>query len=135
MKEGKKLPKDLELARDLLDKQAVDREETKMGRIDGLVLELREGKPPRVDHFELGSAVLGRRLHPRVERWVDALRRRIGVQKTGRFRVPWSAVQEITSYHVKLDLEAVKTPMFIWEQWLRDHVIDHLPRPLKGKTN
>jgi sporulation protein YlmC with PRC-barrel domain len=111
----KELPKEMELARDLLDKQVVDREETKMGRVDGLVL--------------------GRRLHPRIERWVDALRRRIGVQKTGRFRVPWSAVQEITSYHVKLDLDALKTPMFAWEQWLRDHVIDHLPRPLKGKTN
>lgn len=131
----KKLPKELELARDLLDKQAVDREETKMGRIDGLVLELREGQPPRVDHFELGSSTLARRLHPRIECWVDALRRRIGVQKTGRFRVPWSAVQEITSYHVKLDLEALKTPAFAWERWLRDHVIDHLPRPLKGKTN
>jgi sporulation protein YlmC with PRC-barrel domain len=131
----KELPKDLELARDLLDKQVVDREEIKMGRIDGLVLEMREGKPPRVDHLELGSVVLARRLHPRIERWVDALRRRIGVQKTGRFRVPWSAIQEITPYHVKLDLEALKAPPFAWELWLRDHVIDHLPRPLKGKTN
>ena len=131
----KELPKEMELARDLLDKQAVDREEIKMGRIDGLVLELREGKPPRVDHLELGSAVLARRLHPRIERWVDALRRRIGVQKTGRFRVPWSAVQEIRSDQVKLDLDGLKTPMFAWEHWLRDHVIDHLPRPLKGKAN
>jgi len=131
----KDLAKDFELARDLLDKQVVDRDETKMGRIDGLVLELREGKPPRLDHLEMGSAVLARRLHPRIERWVDAVRRRIGVQKTGRFRVPWAQVQEITSYHVKLDLEAIKTPMFSWERWLRDHVIEHIPRPLKGKPN
>jgi len=131
----KDLAKDFELARDLLDKQVVDRDETKMGRIDGLVLELRDEKPPRLDHLEMGSAVLARRLHPRIERWVDAFRRRIGVQKTGRFRVPWAQVQEITSYHVKLDLEAIKTPMFSWERWLRDHVIEHIPRPLKGKAN
>jgi sporulation protein YlmC with PRC-barrel domain len=131
----KELPKQMELARDLLDKQVVDCEETKMGRVDGLVLELREGKPPRVDHLELGSGVLARRLHPRIERWVDALRRRIGVQKTGRYRVPWSEVQEVVPYHVKLDVKALDTPMFAWERWLRRHVIDHIPRPLKGKTN
>jgi sporulation protein YlmC with PRC-barrel domain len=129
------LPDDLELARDVLDKQVVDRDETKMGRVDGLVLELREGKPPRIDHLEMGSSVLARRIHPRVERWVDALRRRIGVQKTGRYKVPWAAVQEITSYQVKLDVEAAATPTFTWERWLRDHVIDHIPRPLKGKAN
>jgi sporulation protein YlmC with PRC-barrel domain len=137
MKEERKkeMSDDLELARDILDKQVVDREETKMGRVDGLVLELREGQPPRVDHIEMGSSVLARRLHPRIERWVDALRRRIGVQKTGRYRVPWSEVQEITSYHIRLDVEAVDTPTFTWERWLRDHVIDHIPRPLKGKAN
>ena len=31
-------------------------------------------------------------------------------QKTARYRVPWSAVQEITSYHVKLDVEAARHP-------------------------
>ncbi|HTG36884.1 MAG TPA: hypothetical protein VLB76_28535 [Thermoanaerobaculia bacterium] len=131
----KKLPDELELARDLLDKQVVDRDETKMGRVDGLVLELREGKPPRVDHLEMGSAVLARCIHPRVESWVDALRRRIGVQKTGRYRVPWAAVQEIVPYQVKLDVKAAETPAFAWEHWLRDHVIAHIPRGLKGKAN
>lgn len=135
MKKLKELPDDLELARDILDLQVVDCEEIKMGRVDGLVLELREGKPPRVDHLEMGSSVLARRLHPRIERWVDALRRRLGVQKTGRYRVPWSAVREITSYHLKLDVKALDTPMFAWELWLRDHVIEHIPQPLKGKAN
>ena len=131
----KKLPDELELARDLLDKQVVDRDETKMGRVDGLVLELREGKPPRVDHLEMGSAVLARCIHPRVEGWVDALRRRIGVQKTGRYRVPWAAVQEIVPYQVKIDVKAGETPAFAWEHWLRDHVIAHIPRGLKGKAH
>jgi sporulation protein YlmC with PRC-barrel domain len=134
-KATKKLPDELELARDLLDKQVVDRDETKMGRVDGLVLELREGKPPRIDHLEMGSAVLARRIHPRFEHWVNALRRRIGVQKTGRYRVPWAAVQEIVPYHVKLDIKADETPAFAWEHWLRDHVIAHIPRGLKGKAS
>jgi sporulation protein YlmC with PRC-barrel domain len=133
MAEGKKPPDGLELARDVLDKQVVDREETKMGRVDGLVLELREGRPPRVDHIEMGAVVLARRLSPRLERWVDGWRRRFGVRKTARYRVPWSAVQEITSYHLKLDVAALDTPAFAWELWLRDHVIAHIPKPLKGQ--
>ena len=38
----------MDLARDILDKQVVDRHETKMGKVDGLVAELREGAPPRI---------------------------------------------------------------------------------------
>jgi hypothetical protein len=124
---------DLELARDILDKQVVDREETKMGRVDGLVLELREGLPPRIDHLEMGAVVLARRLSPRIERWVDGWRRRLGVRKQARYKAPWSAVVDLTSYHLKLDVSALETSTFDWELWLRDHVIAHIPRPLKGK--
>lgn len=124
----------LELARDVLDTQVVDREEIKMGRVDGLVLELREGKPPRVDHIELGAVVLARRLSPRVERWVEGWRRRFGVRKEARYKAPWSAVLELTPYHLKLDVAALETSTFDWERWLRDHVIAHIPRPLKGKN-
>ncbi|MFL6260971.1 MAG: hypothetical protein ACJ76Y_14790 [Thermoanaerobaculia bacterium] len=124
---------DLELARDVLDKQVVDREEIKMGRVDGLVLELREGLPPRIDHIEMGGVVLARRLSPRLERWVDGWRRRFGVRKVARYKAPWSAVQEITSYHLKLEVAALDTPNFDWERWLRDHVIKHIPKPLKGE--
>lgn len=119
--------KRLDLARDVLDKQLVDREGTKMGRIDGLVLELRGDAPPRVDTLELGFVVLARRVHPRVEGWVERLRRRFSVRKTARQRVPWSQVIEVTQHEVRLDLEALKTPAFDWERWFRDHVVAKVP--------
>jgi hypothetical protein len=132
MPREKGMPDDLELARDILDQQVVDREETKMGRVDGLVLELREGRPPRIDHIEMGAVVLARRLSPRLERWVDGWHRRFGVRKVARYKVSWSDVLELTSYHLKLDVAALDTPTFDWERWLRDHVIEHIPKPLKG---
>jgi hypothetical protein len=119
--------KRLDLARDVLDKQLVDQDETKMGRIDGLVLELRGDGPPRLDTIEMGFVVLARRLHPRVEGWVEALRRRWSVRKTARFRVPWSKVADIKPYHIQLDLKALDTPAFDWERWLRDHVVAQAP--------
>ena len=117
----------LELVRDVLDKQLIDRNGTKMGRIDGLVLRIEDGQPPRVDHLELGFVVLARRMHPKIEKMVEALRRRFRVRKVAVQEVPWSAVGEIVNEHIKIDIDALETPAFDWERWLRDHVVNHIP--------
>ncbi len=118
---------DLELVRDVLDQQLVDREGTYMGRVDGVVLRFEDGEQPRVDHFELGFTVLARRVHPRLEKWVEAIRRRFHVRETAVQIIPWSMVGEISSHHVKVDIDTYDTPAFAWERWLRDHVIAKLP--------
>jgi hypothetical protein len=119
--------KEMDLARDVLDKQVVDRDETKMGRVDGLVLELRGDGPPRVDAIEMGFVVLARRLHPRVESWVERLRRRFSVRKTARYRVPWSKVTDVTTHHVQVAVKLEETPAFDWERWLRNHIVAKVP--------
>lgn len=119
--------KRLDLARDVLDKQVTDRDETKMGRVDGLVLELREGQPPRIEAIEMGFVVLARRLHPRIEKWLERLRQRFSVRKTARYRVPWSKVKDVDSFCIQLDVVAQDTPAFDWERWLRDHVVARVP--------
>jgi sporulation protein YlmC with PRC-barrel domain len=121
----------LDLARDVLDQQVVDREGTKMGRVDGLVLELRADAPPRVTALEMGFVVLARRIHPRVETWLERLRRRFSVRKTARYRVPWAKVTDIHPYQIQIDVAALETPTFDWERWLRKHVIPRLPGSLK----
>jgi hypothetical protein len=123
--------KKLDLARDVLDKQLVDREETKMGRVDGLVLELRDGQPPRVASLDMGFVVLARRVHPRVESWLERLRRRFSVRKTALYSVPWSKVVDVKPYQVQLDVAALETPTFDWERWLRDHIVTKLPKSQK----
>ncbi|HEY8849828.1 MAG TPA: hypothetical protein VIO12_11070 [Thermoanaerobaculia bacterium] len=117
----------MDLIREILDQQLVDWEETKMGRVDGIVLEVDGDQQPRVDHFELGFAVLASRVHPRVERWLLAIRKRWSVRRTARQIVPWSAVVAITPFEIKLDVKALDTPAFDWERWLRKHVIKKLP--------
>ena len=118
---------ELELVRDVLDKQLVDRCCTKMGRIDGVVLKVEEGKPPQVDHFELGFRVLAQRIHPRLAEVADKIRRKLNVRKTAVQIVQWSVVGEINNDHVAIDIEAYQTPAFDWERWLRDHIVKHLP--------
>ncbi|PYQ31315.1 MAG: hypothetical protein DMF56_05300 [Acidobacteria bacterium] len=107
-----------DLIRDILDKQLVDKDEKQMGRIDGVVIELRDGQPPRVDHFELGFTVLAKRVYPRAAAWT---------RRGARQHVPWDEVHEVTQHHVKLDVDAEKTPAFDWERWLRKHIVSKLP--------
>jgi sporulation protein YlmC with PRC-barrel domain len=117
----------MDLLRDILDKQIVDRERTFLGRVDGIVLELRDGAPPRIDHFELGFEVLARRLGTRAERFVQKIRQRWSIRSEGRYVIPWPLVGEITEHHVKVEVTAQETPAFEWENWLRKHVITKLP--------
>ncbi|HKH47982.1 MAG TPA: hypothetical protein VKM72_25265 [Thermoanaerobaculia bacterium] len=124
--------KRLDLVRDVLDKQVVECEEMKIGRVDGLVLELRGDQPPRVDSLEMGFVVLARRVHPRVESWIERLRRRFSVRKAARYRVPWSKVMEVKPHHVQIEVAALETPAFDWERWLRDHVVAKLPKSQKS---
>ena len=118
---------EIEIARDVLEQQLIDRYLTKMGRVDGVVLAIEDGKPPVIDHFELGFVVLARRIHPRVERWLNAIRERWSVRKIARQIVPWSSVAEVTENHIKVDIDALDTPAFAWERWLRDKIITRLP--------
>ena len=117
----------LELIRDVLDSQLIDREGTKMGKVDGVVLRVEEGVAPRVDHFELGFVVLAQRIHPVAERILNALRRRFPVRETAIKEVSWDVVGEITKEHIKVDIDSYETPAFAWERWLREHIVSHIP--------
>jgi sporulation protein YlmC with PRC-barrel domain len=116
-----------EIVREILDKQLVDKEETEMGRVDGVVLEIRDHEPPRVDHFELGFAVLADRIHPRLEFWLNAIRKRWSVRRSGRYSIPWSAVHEVRQHHITIEIDAHPTPAFDWERWLRRNIVKRLP--------
>jgi hypothetical protein len=108
----------IDVARDLLDAQLVDADEIKMGRIDGIVLALDGDAQPRIDHFELGFAVLARRLHPRIEQWLQTLRR-WSVRRSERQIVPWSSVVDINPHHIKVDVKFMETPAADWERAAR----------------
>lgn len=117
----------IDLVRDVLDQQLVDSDETKMGRVDGLVLTIDGKGQPRVDHLELGFAVLARRIHPRVEEWLLAVRRRFSVRRSARQSVPWSSVIDVNLHHIKVDVQAFDTPALDWERWLRNRIVAKIP--------
>jgi sporulation protein YlmC with PRC-barrel domain len=112
------------LVADILDQQIVDAKKTKLGKIDGLVIVLREGKPPRVAYIECGAPVWARRLGRWCERLALALNRRFGVREKPRYRIPWSKVKSI-GIDVVVDVD--EHPLLAWEEWLSEHVVGRIP--------
>jgi sporulation protein YlmC with PRC-barrel domain len=108
----------VDLAHDLLDKKVIDRNGRDMGRVDSIVLEIRDGASPRIAAIEIGPAVLAQRLHPVLGRWIAALEHGLGVDEGRPVRIPYSAILDIQD-HVKVDLAFGDTAAATVEQRLR----------------
>jgi hypothetical protein len=115
-----------DVIRDILDKQLIDGHGRRIGKVDGLVLEWRDDAPPRLAYIEVGAMTLGRRLHPRFERWAAALERWLGIGNGKPYRVPFAKVRE-TGLTVEVDLDVKRTPIQAWQRWVREHVIKRIP--------
>lgn len=115
----------LDLVRDVLDKQVVDRHGREMGRVDGVVLETADGVP-RVAAIEIGSATLARRVASFLGRWASGLERALGIDAGRPLRIPFSAVLDVRD-HVRVDVAVGDTPGAVVEHALRD-VFGSIPR-------
>jgi hypothetical protein len=116
----------VELVRDVLDKQIEDKDNVKIGKVDGLIVALRKGRAPRVVALELGTATVAARISPRLGRWVERLEATLGITKGERVRILFEHVTR-TGIDVEIDIEGKRTGALEWEDWLRDHVIGPIP--------
>jgi sporulation protein YlmC with PRC-barrel domain len=116
----------MNLGQAVLDQQVIDRNCELMGKVDGIVLELRKGKPPRVAQLAIGGGTAAYRVHPRFGAWLMRWRRRFGPKNDEPLKVPWSKVLKI-GIDVQVDVDAKHTPAWAWESWLCDHIIGRIP--------
>jgi hypothetical protein len=116
----------LHLIRDVLDDQLVDRSQRKIGKVDGLIIVVRQGKPPRLAYIEVGASTLGHRVHTRLGKLVEKLGHKWGLRRGEPFRIPWSKVLK-TGIDVQVDLEADETPIMKWEKWLNEKIVKRIP--------
>jgi sporulation protein YlmC with PRC-barrel domain len=108
----------VDLTRDVLDKQVIDRNGREMGRVDGIVLDHRPGEAPRVSALLIGPSVLGDRLHPVIGRWVAAFEHALGIGEGRPVRIEAGDVTRIDD-DVRVDLAVGETAAGIVEQRLR----------------
>lgn len=115
----------MDLVRDCLDKQIDDRDKRRMGRVDGLIMEIEEGRQPRVAYVELGVKTLMNRLSKRLGRASVWVMKRFDIDHDP-YRIPMGKIR-IGLNKVDADVEAEKTPALEWELWLRKKVIGRIP--------
>jgi hypothetical protein len=122
----------MELARDLLDVQLLDPRQRPIGRVDGILLEVRPGQPPSLVAIEVGALTLLRRVNRPLARWVyRAARRWLGVSwRPVRFRLEhWGRVG--VDIEIKVG-ERAERRMLRFETWLSTTVVRRLPGGTKG---
>ena len=108
----------MDLVRDILDKQVVDRNGRELGRVDGVTLQCREGTQPRIVTLDVGPAVLAERVHPALGRLAATFEQRFGLAGGGPLRIRTGDVLEVDG-DVKVDLAFAETPAATVEQRIR----------------
>jgi len=116
----------LDLVRQVLDKQVQDRRGENTGKVDAIVIELREDGPPRVAAFEIGATALARRFSPLLGEWMAALARHLGVSNGEPLRVSPAEVLEY-GVNIKLDLDGEEAGAMAWEDWAADRIVRRIP--------
>jgi hypothetical protein len=114
------------LVADVLDEQLHDARDRNAGRIDGIVLELRPGKPPRVAYLEVSPITLLARFSDRLAGWYATYDARLGPGRGAPFRIPWSRVTREGPLW-KMDIDARSTPINALEDWLSEKIVRRLP--------
>jgi len=115
----------MDLFRDCLDEPVVDRNKKRVGRVDGIILELEPDRPPRVAYIEVGVITLADRVSPWLRTKIIAAMRKLGIG-SDRYRIPWGKLL-VGVNEVSVDVEAKETPALELELWLRKNLIGRIP--------
>jgi hypothetical protein len=121
----------LPLVRDVLDKQVLDRDGCKIGKVDGIILQPRSNRPPRVIAIEISQSAAWRRLHRRLGDFAEWLRARF---EPGQDRPPRILFEHFIrgGIDVHVDIPWKRTRALVWEDWLQDRVIGKIPGGRRG---
>ena len=116
----------MNLVSEVLDEQLCDSKGKPAGRVDGIVLELRDDKPPRVAYVEVSPITFLSRLSRRLAWWYAPHDRRFGEGRGVPFRIPWTRLTR-SGPSLQMDIDSEATPIVAVEDWLRRHIVEHIP--------
>ena len=117
----------MDLVRDILDAQLVDKNGRNIGRADGIVIEIRQRHPPRVVAIESGPTTLARRIHPRLARWLRWVAARVSPVPLKSVTIAPEKFRDI-GVDIEVNVDAQADPKILRvEKWLSSHVVSRLP--------
>jgi hypothetical protein len=117
--------------RDVLDKQILDPDDRKIGKVDGIVLALRANRPPRVIAIEISQSAAWRRLHHRLGDLANWLRTKFEPGQERPIRILFEHVVS-GGIDVRVDVAAKWTRALAWEDWLEERIIAKIPGGRRG---
>ena len=115
----------MDLVRDLLDKQVIDRNGVELGRVDSVLIELHADGSATVSAIEVGLISLAQRLHPFLGRCARAIEVILRLDPHRPVRIPFSKIIDFDK-DVKVDLASTDTPVTALEQQAR-RVVSSIP--------
>jgi hypothetical protein len=116
----------MHLVAEVLDQQLCDARGKPAGRVDGIVLELRDDKPPRVAFVEVSPITFLARINRRLGQWYARRDSRFGEGRGVPFRIPWTRLTP-SGTSLQLDFDSEATPIVAVEEWLRRHIVERIP--------
>jgi sporulation protein YlmC with PRC-barrel domain len=108
----------VELMKDVSDKQVVDRDGREIGRVDRILLDLREGAP-RVVALEIGPEVLASRVSTLFGRFVAGLEVVLGLDEDRPVRIAISEVTAMNPWMIHVDRMFAQMPAGVVEAALK----------------
>jgi hypothetical protein len=116
----------MDLFRDILDAELLDERKRRIGRVDGIVLDVRAGRPPRVLTMRVGGGVVANRIHRglggRVQRWLQRLLRVSGEEAS----IAMDAIRDI-GVDVEVDVDAERDPQFLQTEKAVRRIVGRIP--------
>ena len=115
----------MDLVRDLLDKQVVDRNGREIGRVDSVIFDVRGDGTAVVGAIEVGLITCAARLHPFLGRCARAIETILALDPQRPVRIAMSQIIDFDK-DVKVDLAATDTPVVQVEQRAR-RIVSSIP--------
>ncbi|HET9982209.1 MAG TPA: hypothetical protein VFQ38_01425 [Longimicrobiales bacterium] len=115
----------MDLVREVLDSRVLDRAGQPIGRVDGIVLRLRDGEPPVVTDLALGGLTAVNRLRRPFRGVVAWIVTRWGLRAGRAYRIPWSRVHDV-GIDVTVGVDERETPAHAWERRIGRSIVRRL---------
>jgi sporulation protein YlmC with PRC-barrel domain len=116
----------IRIGRDILDKKLIDPDDHEIGRVDGIVLEFPEGRPPRAVRLEIGGEILAARVSKSLVRPTRWLAEHFGPRRSRTVSIEWNEVERM-GRDIHVTLKANDTEALAWEHWLGERFISKIP--------
>ncbi|HEX6497886.1 MAG TPA: hypothetical protein VF054_02520 [Micromonosporaceae bacterium] len=111
----------------LLDRQIVDRDGDPVGKVDDVELGVDDDGVPYVAALLVGQEVLGERIGADLGTWMAGIARRLRTDRHPKpLRIGYDLVSEVNAA-VRLSVKRDLLPDAPLEDWLRDHLVRHIP--------